>query len=162
MIVSFQGCSLGRTDYERGVGRGRQWTEVIAGLYNCGHMWDVTRKETEVTGILVAVDYRILWGDQDGQRANLVLSVKVRKCELRDIASMQMLLHQAEEGMKLLHKQKQEYMLLVLGYCWPPRKMLHLRECADLEDQRSKGRIGGRGCVFECVEKDYSPWDEML
>lgn len=134
MTVSFQGCSLRRIDYERGVGRGRQWTEVIAGLYNCGHMWDVTRKETEVTGILGAVDYRILWGDQDSkdrQRANLVLSVKVRKCEVGDIASMQML-HQAEEGMKLLHKQKQEYMLLVLGYCWSPRKMLHLRECADL------------------------------
>lgn len=39
-----------------------------------------------------------------------------------------------------------------------------LRECADLEDQRSKGRLdgGGGAMSFECVYKDCNLWDEML
>lgn len=106
-------------DYERGLGRDGQWTEVIAGLYSHGHMWEVTRKVTEVTGMLSAADYRMLSGDQDredGQRANLVLSVKVRKCECRDIVSMQMF-HQAGEGTQLLHEQKEGCMPPVLRSC---------------------------------------------
>lgn len=137
-------CSSGRMDYERGLGRDGQWTEVIAGLYKHGHMWKVIRKVTEVTGILSAADYRVLLGDQDredGQRANPVLSVKVRKCEVRDS-------FYAGEGMELLSGHKQACMPLVLRGCWSPRKMLHLRECADSEDQGDKGRLGV--CVWLC------------
>ena len=87
MTVSFQGCSSGRIAYERELRCDGPWTGVIAGVYKHGHMWEVTRKVTEVTGILCAADYRVRSGDQDredGQRANLVLRVKVRKCAAGD------------------------------------------------------------------------------
>lgn len=52
-------------EYERGLGRGGQWTEVIAELYTHRYMWEVTRKVTEVTGILSAADFKMLLGGQD-------------------------------------------------------------------------------------------------